>query len=86
MKRLTGYVMGFESLKQKSAEELVDLALEQLDELIPMHTLIVEELCSRVHPGWESEAPLEQSVVPLLPNADSGAIIAPDKLPTDAPE
>ena len=58
--RLANYVGAFESLKEKSAKELVDLALEHLIDLKPFHELLVEELCSRVHPGWENDEPSSQ--------------------------
>lgn len=55
--RLANYVRAFENLKTKSPKELVDLVLEHVIDLKPFHELLVEELCSRVYPGWENDDP-----------------------------
>jgi hypothetical protein len=53
--RLLNYLSAFENLKTKAPKELVDLVLKHVIDLKPLHWLLIEELCSRVHPGWENE-------------------------------
>ena len=59
--RLAEYLRVYSALKNKSGEELVDLALAGLCEAEVSQTfeLVVEELCSRVDPKWAERETVE---------------------------
>ena len=51
---MVDYLDAYKNLRDKSPQELVDLALEHIVNVTPVENLILQELCSRVDPGWEN--------------------------------
>ena len=61
--RLDNFLRATQALKEKTPQELVNLALERLSLYVssPFFELIVEELCTRVYPNWPNEDPSADS-------------------------
>lgn len=47
-------------LSRMTPKELVDLALAHMPEMPLAYEMVVEELCTRVHPNWSNEDPTAQ--------------------------
>jgi hypothetical protein len=57
------HIERMQKVGELSSKQLVDLTLEHvMDDLNDMQELLVEELCSRVHPNWEKE--ISDEVIP----------------------
>ena len=62
--RLKDWIAAHQRLGDMAADTLVELALEHFENAQALERLLVEELCSRVHPGWENdvrEHPLDET-------------------------
>lgn len=64
--RLSDVLRDYDRLQNMTPKELVDLTLEHMHRHVSDSHFeqVIEELCSRVHPGWENEDP--------TPNSSSG--------------
>lgn len=59
---LAAHIKRLQKVSAMSSKQLVELTLEHvMDDLNKLQELLVEELCSRVHPNWEEEIPDEKT-------------------------
>jgi len=55
--RVANAIITSSRLEKLSNQALVDIALDGCFEESPTATLVLHEMCSRLHPGWENEIP-----------------------------
>ena len=55
MEKVIEAINVYSALEKKTPKELVDLALDHFKDLESTEELLLHELCTRVHPGWEND-------------------------------